>query len=122
MIDKTNILEAVMERLKKLPSGHCIDLRTYKRNRSVIIVKNTAEDFMVIEDGFCKERFQVKSEKLKKLLTTLLKKEFPRSHKIRLYNMGMFREDEPLHAGRKILIRGRPWKKKSPDILPALLK
>jgi hypothetical protein len=27
MIDKTNILEAVMERLKKLPSGHCIDLR-----------------------------------------------------------------------------------------------
>jgi hypothetical protein len=101
MIDKTQIIEAVSERLKKLPVGHYLDLRTYKRNRSVIIVQIANDDFIVIEDGFFKERFQVNSDKLKKLLMTLLKKEFPRSHKIRLYVMGRFIEEEA--PTRKIL-------------------
>ena len=39
MIDKTKIIDAVCERLEKLPLGHYIDLKTYKRNRTVIIVK-----------------------------------------------------------------------------------
>jgi hypothetical protein len=101
MIDKTQIIETVTERLKKLPVGHYFDLRTYKRNRSVIIVKMTDDDFLVIEDGFFKERFQVNSVRLKKLLTTLLKKEFLRSHKIRLYVMGEFKEKTT--TTRKIL-------------------
>ena len=103
MIDKTNIVETAMERLKKLPTGHYLDLRTYKRNRSVIIVKDTEDDFMVIEDGYFKERFQLKSGKLKKLLDTILRKEFPRSHKIRLYVMGRYTEEEAKNTSRKVL-------------------
>ena len=101
MIDKTQIIEAVTKSLKKLPIGHYLDLRTYKRNRSVIIIKMTDDDLLVIEDGFFKERFRINSDKLKKLLTTLLKKEFPRSHIIRLYIMGKFTEEEA--PTRKIL-------------------
>jgi hypothetical protein len=101
MIDKTQIIETVIKSLKNLPIEHYLDLRTYKRNRSVIIVKMTDDDLLVIEDGFFKERFRINSDKLKKLLTTLLKKEFPRSHKIRLYVMGKFTEDEA--PTRKIL-------------------
>jgi hypothetical protein len=101
MIDKTQLIETVAERLKKLPVGHYLDLRTYKRNRSVIIVKITDDDLLIIEDGFFKERFRINADKLNKLLQTLLKKEFPRSHKIRLYVMGKFTEEEaPI---RKIL-------------------
>ena len=74
--------------------NHYLDLRTYKRNRSVIIVKITEEDLMVIENGFFKDRFQIKAAKLRKLLKSLLKKEFPRSRKIRLYEKGEFNEDE----------------------------
>lgn len=103
MIDKTQIIETVAERLKKLPVGHYLDLRTYKRNRSIIIIKSTTDNLSVIEDGFFKERFQVNSDKLKKLLMTLLKKEFPRSHKIRLYAMGKFIEEEARNITRKIL-------------------
>ena len=73
--------------------NHYLDLRTYKRNRSVIIVKITEEDLMVIENGFFKDRFQIKAAKLRKLLKSLLKKEFPRSRKIRLYAKGEFNED-----------------------------
>ena len=103
MIDKTKIIDTVRERLKKLPDGHYLDLRTYKRNRSVVIVKIDADNLLVIEDGYFNQRFQIKTEKLKKLLKTLLKKEFPRSHKIRLYVMGRFAEDELVQINRKIL-------------------
>ena len=79
---------------KAMPLNHYLDLRTYKRNRSVIIVKMTQDDFMVIENGFFKDRFQIKAPKLQKLLKSLLKKEFPRSRKIRLYAKGEFNEAE----------------------------
>ncbi len=101
MIDKTKIIDTVTEKLKKLPVGHYLDLRTYKRNRSVIIVKMGEDDLLIIEDSFFKEKFHIKTEKLNKLLTTLLKKEFPRSYKIRLYVMGEFTKKEV--PTRKIL-------------------
>jgi hypothetical protein len=103
MIDKTNIIEAVMVRLKSMPVGHYLDLRTYKRNRSVMVIKNTEDDMLVIEEGYSSEQFRVKSEKLKKILTALLRKEFPRSRKIRLYSMGSFTKEQALNMKRKIL-------------------
>lgn len=103
MIDKTQIIDTVTERLKKLPIGHYLDMRTYKRNRSVIIVKMGEDDLLIIEDGFFKERFRINSDKLRKLLAVLLRKEFPRSHKIRLYVMGRFVESEMQNIKRKFL-------------------
>jgi hypothetical protein len=103
MIDKTKIIDTVLERLEKLPLGHYLDLKTYKRNRTVIIVKIDEKKLMVIEDGYFKDRFLIKPDKLKKLLKTLLKREFPRSKKIRLYVMGKFVDEEALNTKRKIL-------------------
>jgi len=103
MIDKTKIIDTVCERLKNLPLGHYLDLKTYKRNRSIIIAKIDEEDLLVIENGYFKERFRIKPEKLKKLLKTLVGKEFPRSRKIRLYVMDKFVEEEALNTKRKIL-------------------
>jgi hypothetical protein len=103
MIDKTKILDTVLERLEKLPLEHYLDLKTYKRNRTVIIVKIDEKKLMVIEDGYFKDRFLIKPDKLKKLLKTLLKREFPRSKKIRLYVMGKFVDEEALNTKRKIL-------------------
>ena len=103
MIDKTKIIDTVCERLKKLPLGHYIDLKTYKRNRTVLIVKVDEKKLLVIEDGYFKDRFLIKSDKLKKLLKILLKKEFPRSKKIRLYVMGKFVDEEALNRIRKII-------------------
>ena len=103
MIDKSKIIETVHERLKNLPTGHYLDLRTYKRNRSIIIAKMGEDDLLVIENGHFKESFRLRPEKLKKLLKTLVRKEFPRSRKIRLYVMGRFTEKEALLTKRKIL-------------------
>jgi hypothetical protein len=100
MIDKTKIIDTVCERLEKLPLGHYLDLKTYKRNRTVIIVKIDEDKLLIIEDGYFKKRFLITSEKLKKLLKTLLKKEFPRSKKIRLYVMGKFVDGKVLNTKR----------------------
>ena len=103
MIDKTRIVDAVCERMKTLPVSHCLDLRTYKRNRSVMIAKLAEDDLLVVENGFFKEQFRVKPEKLRKLLKTLMKKEFPRSRKIRLYVLDKCVEDDAMNVERKVI-------------------
>ena len=103
MIDKSKIIETVLERLRNLPTGHYLDLQTYKRNRSVIIAKMAENDLLIIENGYFRERFRLKPNNLKKALKTILRKEFPRSRKIRLYVMGRFSEKEALRTKRKVL-------------------
>lgn len=94
MIDKTNIIDTVCEKLTKMHAGECLDLRTYKRNRSVLVVKENEEAVTIVEDGFYKERFKVSKEKIRKTLKSILRKEFPRSRKIRIYSLGSCREYE----------------------------
>ncbi|QJB55386.1 hypothetical protein [Pseudodesulfovibrio sp. zrk46] len=99
MIDKATAIPAIMNKLKKLPVGHAIDLRTYKRNRSVVIARVADDEFDVVEKGFHEERFLVPLSRMKKLLKSLLKKEFPRSTKMRLYDLG--ESDADVHIQRK---------------------
>ena len=103
MIDKIRILDVVRERLGGLPVGHYLELRTYKRNRSVLIVKRGEDDLLVLQRGYDEARYEVPPQKLPKLLKGLLKKEFPRSHKVRLYTPGVFDEVTALSTDRKIL-------------------
>jgi hypothetical protein len=103
VIDKTRILDVVEQRLARLPEGHYLELRTYKRNRAVLIIKRSDGAVTVLEDGYEKERFETDTRKLKKLLKVLLRREFPRSHKVRLYEMGAYEEEQALSTPRKVL-------------------
>ncbi len=103
MIDKTEIITAVTTRLKSLPVNHYLDIRTYKRNRSVIIVKRENNTLLVIQNGYTKQSYVTTQDKLKKLLKTLLKKEFPRSNKVRLYTMDKYDKDKAAEIQRKII-------------------
>lgn len=103
MVDKTRIVPILKEKLQDLPAGHCIDIRTYKRNRSVLFVKKTDKKVLIIQDGFEKIRFEITLDKLKKHLTVILKKEFPRSNKIRLYSLGPFDKEQHEKQKRKVL-------------------
>jgi len=103
MIDKAKLLETALQRVAHLATGHYLDIRTYKRNRYVVIVKNAGEEFTVIVDGYCRERIQVRAGKLEKALSTIFRREFPRSNKIRLYRMGAFSEETLGSLKRKII-------------------
>ena len=64
---------------------NCLDIRTYKRDRSIIIEK-LENGYNLYEDGFEKKQFKNLSQiELKKLLKVLQKKEFPRSNIVRFY-------------------------------------
>ena len=103
MIDRVTAVSAVLRRLEKLPDGHCLDLRTYKRNRSVLLVRRAADDYLVVQDGYDRARYETDLAGLPRLLKTLLKKEFPRSTKIRLYDLGPYAGGESERVPRKTL-------------------
>lgn len=103
MIDKTKLIDTVITRLETLSVNHYLDIRTYKRNRSVIIIKRGKNHLQVIQNGYDRRQYQISADKLKKLLRTLLKKEFPRSNKVRLYMMGEYNEQEAAGINRKII-------------------
>ncbi len=87
MIDKANAIATITTKAGKLGIGTGLDLRTFKRDRSVTIVRIGEDRYEVGEDGFEQNRFECDRKGLKKLLKTLLKREFPRSNKIRVYDI-----------------------------------
>ena len=89
MIDKAGAIPTIMTRLKQLPVGGGLDLRTYKRDRSVRIRRTADDEYSVVEDGFSRETFRTDIKGMRRLLKALLKKEFPRSNKIRVYETGV---------------------------------
>ncbi len=88
VIDKATAIPTLLARLDKLAPGHCLEIRTYKRNRLVRFQRLGQDGFLVVRDGFEQDRFQVGADKLKKTLRALLKQEFPRSTKIRVFDLG----------------------------------
>ncbi|MCJ2164888.1 MULTISPECIES: hypothetical protein [unclassified Pseudodesulfovibrio] len=88
MIDIGSAIPATLARLKKLPVGNSLELLTYKRDRGLRIGRTGDNAFRVREFGFRTEVFEVDLESMKKLLKTLLKREFPRSNKVRVQESG----------------------------------
>jgi len=84
MIDIKTLIPAVQKRIDRLGVGGEIELKTYKRDRGVTIIKVANDRLRILEDGFVQSEFEISVEKLKKTLKSLLKKEFPRSNKVRL--------------------------------------
>lgn len=66
---------------------HGVELLTYKRNRGITITKDDKCLLHVKERGYHDGSWVVDQAGLAKLLKTLLKREFPRSRKVRLYQL-----------------------------------
>jgi len=84
MLDKATAVHEVIRRLQKMEVGAGLQLLTWKKDRSLVLIKEGEDEIAVVERGFVEEEYRVTPGKLKKLLKTLLKREFPRSHKIRV--------------------------------------
>ena len=84
MIDLNNAIPVVRQKLEKLEVGGVIELKTYKRARGATIIKIAGGNVRIIEKGYENKEFQIPESRLKKILKIILKKEFPRSKKVRL--------------------------------------
>ena len=101
MIDKRNLPKVLLERLAKLPVGHAVDIRTYKRDRSVTFMRLDEERFRVVVDGFGQDDVTLPEARLSKFIRKVLRSEFPRSNKVRLYMLGPYDPDRDEVRRRK---------------------
>jgi len=93
-VDKGRVLHEIMLRLKKIKNGEGILLQPYKKDRSVLVVMQD-NSYSVHERGFLQSDVIVEKKKIKKLLKTMCRREFPRSKKIWLT---MLTYDDLLHC------------------------
>ena len=84
MIDISGAVPNILTRLKKLPVGQGLELLTFKRDRGVRILRAGEDQFSVTEFGFHAETVRADLKGMKRIIKTVLKREFPRSNKVRI--------------------------------------
>ena len=95
-VDNGRVLHEIMQRIKKIKNGEGVLLQPYKKDRSVC-VEVRKRDYVVHERGFFHNDVVVEGKKIKKLLKTMCRREFPRSNKIWLT---LLTHEELLHCAR----------------------
>lgn len=77
----------IMIMLKKLSPPQGVEVLSYKRNRGIVLLLE--DDSMVLfrERGYLEQEFLVALAELQKPLKIMMKREFPRSRKVRLYQL-----------------------------------
>ncbi|MGW8161349.1 MAG: hypothetical protein ACWGN1_03795 [Desulfobulbales bacterium] len=87
LVNIDSVIRAVLQRLDKLSPPQGIELLSYKRNRSVAVLTRDDNTFLVQERGYREEEQVVNAAGLQRHLKSLIKYEFPRSRKIRIYQI-----------------------------------
>ncbi|MGL4454220.1 MAG: hypothetical protein ACRCTZ_23970 [Sarcina sp.] len=84
MVDMSNFIDFTFMKLKQIEIGEAVRLSTFKKDRHITIFK-CEDSFILQEHGYDKKIFHdLDKRKLKRLLKTLAKKEFPRSNMLHL--------------------------------------
>jgi hypothetical protein len=87
LVNIEHILSKVLRTLEKMAPPQGIEILSYKRNRGVAVLRQENDTLLVRERGYDEKEYSVNIQELPKLLKSLLKHEFPRSRKVRLYNL-----------------------------------
>lgn len=88
LVDTSTVISVVLARLKKCGLGETVELLTWKRDRSLCIRKEGKDVFLVVEKGFVCDAWRGEGRQLARHLKRTLKREFPRSHKVRMHVIG----------------------------------
>jgi hypothetical protein len=100
LVNIGTVQRQVLQMLTKIDAPAGIELSSYKRNRSISITLLPGGQFAVREHGYVEQELEVDDSGLSKLLKTLIKREFPRSRKVRLHK---FSHPDELDRQRKTL-------------------
>ena len=87
LVNVDSVLRTLLQRLAKLQPPQGVELLSYKRNRAIAVLLLEGGRFLVRERGYREEERLVSGEELQKHLKALIKYEFPRSRKIRMYQL-----------------------------------
>jgi hypothetical protein len=87
LVNIDSAIRNLMQKLDKLSPPQGIELLSYKRNRSIAVLLLGGSTFLVRERGYREEEQVIDKAGLQKHLKALVKYEFPRSRKIRMYQL-----------------------------------
>jgi len=87
LINIASALKRVLSQVKKLGPNQGLEILSYKRNRGVTLVKLGGNTVQIRERGYRDEEFVTEFSDLSKILKTIIKIEFPRSRKVRIYQI-----------------------------------
>ncbi|AGF77968.1 hypothetical protein UWK_01408 [Desulfocapsa sulfexigens DSM 10523] len=96
LVNIESAIKQVLQIVKKLDPPQGLEILTYKRNRGITIIKIDEDTLSVQERGYEESTFQVTMADLGKQLKSIAKREFPRSRKVRVYQL-----DSPYCLGIK---------------------
>jgi len=97
LVNIDSVLRNLLQKLEKLHPPQSIELLSYKRNRSIAVLLLDDGKILVRERGYRDAEQVVEKSLLPRHLRLLIKYEFPRSRKVRIYQV-----DNPLEL-EKIL-------------------
>ena len=100
LINIETIGKKVAALLAKMDPPQGFEILSYKRNRGIAVLLRCKEVVWVREHGYLEEEQEIGLDELPKLLKTLIKREFPRSRKLRVYQIA---GPEELNQPRKKL-------------------
>ena len=87
LVNIDSVLRNLVQKLGKLSPPQGIELLSYKRNRSIAVLLLPDNTFLVRERGYREEEQIIDKAGLQKYLKSLIKYEFPRSRKVRVYQV-----------------------------------
>lgn len=85
LINIDNIIQDILRLLKNTAVNAGLEIMSYKRNRAISITRSNDSKFLVIEKGYVLEENIISKDQLGKHLKKLIKREFPRSRKVRIF-------------------------------------
>ena len=87
LINIDTAIKKSLQMLSKLSAPQGVEILTYKRNRGISILKQEDDLLTVRERGYEENEYAVSFAELPKLLKSISKREFPRSRKVRIYQL-----------------------------------
>ena len=96
LVNITTLPNDTLRALKKIESPGGIELLSYKRNRGIAILKRDDGALLLKEYGYKDQELVIPAANLSKILKSMVKREFPRSRKVRLVKL-----DSPDQLERK---------------------
>ncbi len=87
MINIDTAAKEAVKRIKKLTPPNGLEIMSYKRNRGVSVLILDNDTVRVIQRGYGQRDETHEITALPRLLKSIFKTEFPRSRKVRMYNI-----------------------------------
>jgi hypothetical protein len=97
LVNIESALKQAVSRLAKMNPPEGLEVLSYKRNRSIYLMRRGKESILIRVQGYVEQELVVKMGELQKKLKSIFKTEFPRSRKVRIYNI----VNPELHKGER---------------------